>query len=106
MTDHHLPIPVSAERIAEYCRRWGIIEFALFGSVLRDDFGPESDIDVLVTLAPETRLGLLSFARMQRELTAMFGRPVDVALKRALLRRPDYPSHRDILASARVLYAA
>lgn len=106
MSFSSLPIPLPMDRIADFCRRWKITEFALFGSVLRDDFGPSSDIDVLVALAPDSALGLFAFARMERELATVFGRPVDIALKRAILRKPDDPSHRAILTSARVLYAA
>lgn len=94
------------DRIAEFCHRWKITELSLFGSVVRDDFGPDSDVDVLVALAPDARLGLFAFARMQSEFAVIVGRSVDMALKRAVLRKADDPTHRDILESARVLYAA
>ncbi|TVQ64526.1 MAG: nucleotidyltransferase [Phycisphaerales bacterium] len=106
MPDTDLPIPIPMDRIADFCRRWKITEFALFGSVLRDDFGPESDVDVLVTFEPGARIGLVSFARLERELGAILDRPVDVAMKRAILHHPGHPSHKDILTTARVLYAA
>jgi predicted nucleotidyltransferase len=65
-------------RIAEFCKRHGIRRLALFGSVLRDDFGPESDLDVLVEFLPETRVGLFGIAAMQRELSEIIGRQVDL----------------------------
>lgn len=65
-----LGIEVPTERIAAFCRRWKVTEFALFGSVLRDDFGPDSDIDVLVELAPNHGLGLFDWVDMIDELRA------------------------------------
>ena len=63
--------------ISEFCRRWQISELALFGSVLRDDFGPDSDVDVLVEFLPGTTVGL-RFITIQDELTALLGREVDL----------------------------
>lgn len=68
---------VPHERVAEFCRRHGVRRLALFGSVLRDDFEPESDIDVLVEFEPGERVGLRFFA-MERELSDLFGRTVDL----------------------------
>lgn len=70
-------IEVPRERIEAFCRAYGIRRLALFGSVLRDDFRPDSDIDVLIEFQPGVRVGL-AFIRMQDELTAIFGRPVDL----------------------------
>ncbi len=63
---------VSQKAIAEFCQRWHIIEFAVFGSVLRSDFRPDSDIDVLVTFAPKAKRGFTETLQMQDELKAMF----------------------------------
>jgi len=71
-------IPLSRERIAEYCRERGIRRLAVFGSALRDDFGPGSDIDLLVEFEPDRIPGLLGIARMERELSALLGRKVDL----------------------------
>jgi uncharacterized protein len=57
------------KEISDFCQRWQISEFALFGSVLRDDFGPDSDLDVLVTFAPEADWSLFDHLRMEEELT-------------------------------------
>lgn len=75
MTLHGIEIP--RERIEEFCRANGIARLALFGSVLRDDFRPESDVDVLVEFQPGVRVGL-SFIRMQDELSAILDRKVDL----------------------------
>ncbi len=70
-------IHVPREKIAEFCRRRRIRKLSLFGSVLRDDFGEDSDLDVLVEFEPGTRTGLMFFA-MEEELSAIFGRKVDL----------------------------
>ena len=75
MVHHGIDIP--RERIAEFCRRHHICKLSLFGSILRDDFRPESDIDVLVEFEPEARTGFAFFA-MQEELSAILGRKVDL----------------------------
>ena len=75
------------ERIADFCRRWNIAEFALFGSVLRDDFRPDSDVDVLVSFAPEANWGLVDLVDMQLELSEIFGRNVDL-VERSGLQNP------------------
>ena len=66
-------IPIDKEAIAKFCRKWHVIELALFGSVLRDDFSPESDVDVLVTFEPGHVPGL-DFISMEEELSALLGR--------------------------------
>ncbi len=70
--------------IAVFCRKWKIVEFALFGSVLREDFGPESDVDVLVTFAPDAPWSLWDFCAMEAELSALLGHQADVVEKPAL----------------------
>jgi predicted nucleotidyltransferase len=91
------------KKIAEFCKRWGITEFSLFGSVLREDFRPDSDIDVLVNIDPSAHIGLLELAQMQIELENIFKRPVDLVEKDAL-RNPYRRS--EILKTAQIIYAA
>jgi predicted nucleotidyltransferase len=93
------------EEIATFCRRWNIAQFALFGSVLGEDFGPNSDIDVLVTFAPGAERSPDREA-MRAELEAIFGRPVDLTYRRVIERDPNYIIRKAILRSARVIYAA
>ena len=79
------------QAVADFCRRWKIREFALFGSVLRDDFGPDSDVDVLVTLDEDAPWSLYEWVDMIGELREMFGREVDLVEKTAIrnpFRRP------------------
>ena len=96
-------IPIDRDKIAEFCRRWKVTEFALFGSVLRAGFRADSDVDVLVTFAPEAPWSLFDFVDMEDELRDLFGRPVDVVEKDAL--RNPFRRH-SILTSRQVIYAA
>jgi predicted nucleotidyltransferase len=97
-------IVVPQEQIANFCRRWQITEFALFGSVLRSDFRPDSDIDVLVSFAPTARWGLFDLARMQEELTQIFGRKVDLVSRRGIEASRNYIRRKSILNSAQVVH--
>lgn len=85
------------------CRKWQVHELALFGSVLRDDFSPESDVDVLVTFEPEATWSLWDLIRMREELESLLGRKVDLVEKEAI-RNPF--RRRKILDSHQVVYAA
>jgi predicted nucleotidyltransferase len=99
-------IPVDREKIAEFCRRWKISEFALFGSVLRDDFRPDSDVDVLVTFAPEARYSLFDLVHMQEELKQIFGREVDLVERKAVEQSENYIRRKHILSSIEPVYVA
>jgi uncharacterized protein len=94
---------VPRKKIAEFCKRWSVTEFSMFGSVLRDDFRPDSDIDVLVSIDPKAHIGLFEIAQMQIELEKIFKHPVDLVEKEGL-RNPYRRS--EILRTARVVYAA
>lgn len=96
-------IPIPQGKITAFCRRWKITELALFGSVLTDEFGPESDVDVLVSFAPDAAWGLWELADMGEELKVLFGRGVDLVEKEAL-RNPF--RRRAILGNMQVVYAA
>jgi uncharacterized protein len=96
-------LKVDRSRVEQFCQRWKVVELALFGSILRDDFGPSSDVDVLVTFAPEASWSLLEWADMIDELEAIFGRSVDLVEKGGL-RNPF--RRRTILSTAEVVYAA
>jgi hypothetical protein len=99
-------IPVPADRIAEFCRKWQIVDLALFGSILRADFGPESDVDVLVTFAPEARHNVFALIRMQQDLEELLGRKVDLVDRRVLEQDPNYVRREAILASAESIYGS
>lgn len=99
-------VPLPLDAIAAFCQRWQIVELALFGSVLRDDFGPDSDIDVLVTFAPGVRRTLESMMAMEAEIEAIFGRRVDFVVRKTIERSRNYLRRRAILESARTVYVA
>lgn len=101
-----LPIELSEPQIQDFCRRWQITELALFGSILRSDFGPDSDVDFLVTFSPEARHGLMALAQMHQELQDLVGREVDLVSKRALERSYNWVRKQNILHSAETIYVA
>lgn len=90
------------DAIAEICRRYGASRLSLFGSILRDDFAPTSDIDILVEFAPTTRIGLIGVAKMQAELSELLGRRVDLRSAADLSRY----FRDEVVARARPLHAA
>ena len=96
-------IRIDHDRIAEFCRRWRVTEFSLFGSVLREDFRPRSDVDVLVSFSPDAPWHLMHLVEMREELEQIFGREVDLVEKRAL--RNPFRRH-EILTTMQTLYAA
>jgi uncharacterized protein len=98
----HIEIP--REEVGAFCRRWQIKELSLFGSVLRDDFGPDSDVDVLVRFDPEARRTLFDLARMQDELQQILGRNVDLVSRRGIEMSRNYLRRSAILKSAEVVY--
>ena len=97
-----IPLHIPFEELARFCRHSQVRELALFGSLLRQDHRPESDIDLLVSFQPAARVTFLTLARMQRELETLLGRKVDLVPKDGL--KPVIREH--ILATARVLYVA
>ncbi len=98
-------LKVSIDAIAQFCQHWKIVEFALFGSVLRDDFRPDSDVDVLVTYEPSHRVTLSHLLGMQEEIENLFHRCIDLVEKKQLknpyLRSNILKTHRVIYASGR-----
>jgi uncharacterized protein len=96
-------IPLSKAKVAAFCKHWKISEFSLFGSVLRDDFRPDSDIDVLVSFHQDASWSLWNLIEMTEELEKMFGRKVDLVEKEAL--RNPY-RRNSILAGREIYYVA
>jgi len=96
-------IEVPMDRLRDFCRRWKIKELSLFGSVLRDDFRPDSDVDVLVEFEPNHGWSLYEVVDMEDELRVMFGRDVDLVMKGGLrnpIRRREILNHRQVLYAA------
>lgn len=106
MVGIHPKVDATSEQIAQFCRKWQIVRFELFGSVLRDDFGPESDVDVLATFDPGARWTFRDDMAMQEELAKLLRRPVDIVERRLVEQSPNWVRRRHILESARPVYAA
>lgn len=96
-------IDIPSDKVADFCRRWNITELDLFGSVLRDDFRADSDVDVLVEFASDAMWSLFDLVRMQDELAGIFGRKVDL-VEFSAVRNPF--RRREIERTRQVLFAA
>ncbi len=92
--------------LAHFCQRWGIARLAVFGSVLTDQFRPDSDIDVMVDFLPTARPTLLDLAQMQIELSEILGRPVDLVERTAIERSRNPVRRQMVLEPTEVLYAS
>ena len=105
MQGSDLPL-LDGPSVSSFCRRWLIRELALFGSALRGSLDSDSDIDLLVTFTAEASWSLLDHLQMQTELSELLGRPVDLVSRRAIERSANHLRRREILGSARTVYAA
>lgn len=97
-------IPYDHKRLAKFCEDMGLEELSVFGSVLREDFGPDSDIDVLVEFPPTFKYSLFELVDIKDELEAIFGRKVDVLTRRAVQRGKNESRKQEILETAQVVY--
>jgi uncharacterized protein len=93
-------LSINPTAIAEFCRRYGVRKLSFFGSVLREDFGPESDVDVLIEFEPDTTVGLLRLAQMEIEFSELLGRRADLRTPADLSRY----FRDEVLALAEVQY--
>jgi predicted nucleotidyltransferase len=101
-----IQVIVPREKLSDFCQRWKVTELALFGSVLREDFSPDSDLDVLVTFAPHARWSLFDLVVMESELQAILGREVDLVERTAVEQADNYIRRKSILSNIEVIYAA
>ena len=98
-------IELPMEKIVELCYRWKVTEFAFFGSVLRDDFRPDSDIDIMVCFHPNAHPTFSTLDQMERELKTLFDREVDLITRQGIETSRNYLRRHEILSSAQVIYA-
>jgi predicted nucleotidyltransferase len=99
----NVKVPIDHDAVADLCRRWGVTELSLFGSVLRDDFQPDSDLDILVTFAADAPWSLLDLVTMRDHLRQIFGREVHLVEQAGLrnpFRRQAILSHRQVIFAA------
>ncbi|MFM9160260.1 MAG: nucleotidyltransferase family protein, partial [Dolichospermum sp.] len=101
MTTSAIDLPM--DEIQNFCNKWQVIEFALFGSVLRDDFRPDSDIDILINFSPNAKRGLTETIQMREELETIFHRKVDLIVKAAIERSQNWLRRKNILESAQTI---
>ncbi|MCB9357519.1 MAG: nucleotidyltransferase domain-containing protein [Calditrichaeota bacterium] len=107
MKDESRPrIELDQEKIKAFCSKWQIVELSLFGSVLTDDFRPDSDVDVMVTFAAGARWKLWDVDEAERELAEMIGRPVDLVERVSVEKSRNYIRRNHILDHARRIYVA
>lgn len=99
-------IDIPRERIAEFCQRHRVQKLSLFGSALREDFRPDSDVDVLVSFTEDARYSLFDLAAMEEELASILGRKVDLVEREAIEQSENYIRRRHILQSEVPLYVA
>lgn len=101
-----LETKLNSELIEDFCRRWQIREFSLFGSVLREDFNDFSDVDVMVSFRNDSTWSLLDHVAMRDELVTIFDRNVDLVTRKGVERSRNLLRRRAILETAEVVYAA
>jgi len=95
---------LSSQDIANVCQQWGITKMALFGSILRDDFRADSDIDLLITFAPHARQGLITLAKIKHELESRLNRSIDIVPEASIQTSDNWIRQREILSSAQTIY--
>ncbi len=99
-----IKINLPMEKILAFCQKWQVTEFALFGSVLRDDFRPDSDIDIMVQFHPDAHPTFSTLDQMETELEAIFDRDVDLLTRQGIEASRNYLRRHEILSSAQVIY--
>ena len=99
-------IPIPTDRLDEFCRSWKIAELRVFGPALREDFRPDSDLDLLVRFAPDADWSLLDHVAMEEELSGIVGRKVDLVWERPIERSSNWIRRKSILESAEPYFAA
>lgn len=97
-------IDIPLEEIRDFCTRWQVIEVALFGSVLRDDFRLDSDIDIMVKFDINAHPTFVSLEEMETELKTIFNREVDLITRQGIENSRNYLRRKEILSSAQVIY--
>lgn len=97
-------LTISPEQLEEFCQRRHITELALFGSILRDNFHPNSDVDILVTFIPDAKISLLDLVDMQYELEDLLDRKVDLLTKKSVIDSPNWIRRQEILHTSEIIY--
>ena len=102
----NIRIEIPKDKIIEFCKKWKVAEFSLFGSVLSEHFSKDSDIDVLIAFNDSARHSLFDLVKMEKELEEIFGRKIDLVSRRAIESSRNYLRKNAILETAEAVYAA
>jgi predicted nucleotidyltransferase len=106
MGSYQLAYALPIKRIKDFCLKWGIIRFEVFGSILRSDFSPQSDIDVLVSFDNHIHHSLFDLVDMKEELESVLDRKVDILTRKSVEMSRNYIRREDILKSAKAVWHA
>jgi len=101
-----LQIQLPQQALTAFCQKWKIKEMFFFGSVLREDFRPDSDIDIMVSFEDNATWGILELVRMKRELKTLLGHEVDLLTKKSIEQSHNWIRRQEILGTAQVVYVA
>ncbi len=104
LPDRYQNLKIQPVQLQEICQQWQIVELALFGSVLRDDFDSESDIDILVSFAKEAKVSFFALEAIEEQLSKLFNRPVDLVTKQAIEQSHNWIRKQNILGNSSVIY--
>ena len=97
-------IGLSLDALVELCQKWGVKSIALFGSILREDFTSDSDIDFLVSFRSDARQGLIKQVKMKHELESIVNRKVDIVVRESVEESENWIRRHEILTTAQVIY--
>lgn len=101
-----MKIRIPKTKIADFCKRWNVSEFAIFGSAVGIGLRPDSDVDVMVSFSKDANVSLFEMTRMQDELQIIFGREVDLVTRNGVENSRNYLRRKAILESAQVIHVA
>ena len=104
LDDLYQRLKIEPEQLKEICQQWKIIELALFGSVLRDDFNTRSDIDILVSFDEGSSIAFFDLDDIEEQLSMLFDRPVDLVTKKAVQQSHNWIRKKNILGNSQVIY--
>ena len=104
LTNFYQRLKIQPVQLEEICQQWQITELALFGSVLRDDFNPQSDVDILVSFAKSTKITFFDLDAIEEQLSKLLDRSVDLVTKRAIEQSHNWIRKQNILGNCQVIY--
>jgi predicted nucleotidyltransferase len=104
MIDLYKRLNAKPEQLTEICQQWQIVELALFGSILREDFNLNSDVDLLVSFAPQAKITFFDLDNIENQFSLLFKRPVDIVTKKAMEKSHNWIRQQNILGNAKIIY--